>query len=110
MRNDELRTVDQCKILCGDNLLQLRIFSDGKVHTYDVLSLKGTTWRTLAASVAGANLTLQEAVHQAEERARLECGVSVLTFRWHPPDKPPKPSGRYRSRVSRPPRKHADIT
>ena len=99
MRNDEFRAVDQCKILCGDTLLQLRIFSDGRVHTYDVLSMKGTAWRTLATSTAGAGLSLQDAVHQAEERARLECGVSVLTFRWHPTDKPPKPSGRNRSWV-----------
>jgi hypothetical protein len=97
MRKDEFRTVDQCKILCGHTLLQLRIFSDGGAHAYEVLSLKGTTWRTLAASIAGAELSFQDAVHQAEERARLECGVSTLTFRWHPTDKPPKPSGRSRS-------------
>jgi hypothetical protein len=97
MRNDEFRAVDQCKVLCGNTLLQLRLFSNGRVHSYDVLSLKGTTWRTLAASLAGTDLSFQDAVHQAEERARLECGVSTLTFRWHPTDRPPKPSGRNRS-------------
>ena len=100
MRKDEFRAVEQCKILCGDKLLQLRVFSDGKLHTYDVLALKATTWRTLATSLAGAGLSLADAMHQAEERARLECGVSVLTFRWRPTDKPPKPGGRNRSWVS----------
>ena len=81
MLKDEFRAVEQCKILCGDKLLQLRVFSDGKLHTYDVLALKATTWRTLATSVAGAGLSLADAIHEAEERARLECGVSALTFR-----------------------------
>jgi hypothetical protein len=100
MRKNEFRSVDQCKILCGCTLLQLRIFSDGRVHSYDVLALKGTTWRTLASSFVGAELSLQDAMHQAEERARLECGVSVLTFRWHPTDKPLQPGGRNRSWIS----------
>jgi len=100
MSKDDFRSIDQCKILCGNTLLQLRIFSDGRVYSYDVLALKSTTWRTLASSLVGAGLSLQDAMHQAEERARLECGVSVLTFRWHPTDKPPKPGGRNRSWIS----------
>jgi hypothetical protein len=100
MRKGEFRAVEQCKILCGDKLLQLRVFSDGKLHTYDVLALKATTWRTLATSLADAGLSLADAMHQAEERVRLECGVSMLTFRWHPTDKRPKAGRRNRTWVS----------
>jgi hypothetical protein len=50
----------------------------------------GTLW---AKRVLGAGMSLQGAMRQAKERARLECDVSVLTFPLHPSDQPPKPSG-----------------